>query len=119
MKTFEEALTAALRIGEVDEVVNPEESDRVLRLQGEYMEEIHASPVVDAAAAAFIVAFERLAQATEGLTVESAMKNAYKNGLMLGLTVGIQMERQDELPEETPQGQQSQSATREIQPRIV
>ncbi len=121
MKTFEDALISVLRIGEVDQAFDPEESERILRLQGEYMDEIHSSPIIEAAAEAFNVGLARTVEASgRAISVDTAIKNAYKNGLQLGLTIGIQMERQDDLlPQKVPQSQQRQNSTGEIQAGIV
>jgi len=120
MKTFEEALITALKVGSIEQPLLPEDQERVMRLQHEYMEEVYNHPVLHGAAMAWLQATAHMASQRDDLPVEWVILNAFKNGVSLGVTIGIQMER-PELPEGLAQEQkrdQSQ-ATGEVVGRVV
>ena len=104
MKTLDEAIIAALKVGTREKLPTEEESERVMRLQNEYMAEVYQHPIIAGAAGAWIQTTARLF-AGQAISIDQLLANAFKNGISLGIVIGIQMER-NELPQEGPGSEQ-------------
>jgi len=119
MKTFEEALITALKVGSIEQPPLPEDQERVMRLQHEYMEEVYTHPVLHGAAMAWLQATAHMASQRDDLPVDWVILNAFKNGVSLGVTIGIQMERPELLELAQEQKRDQSQTTGEVVGRVV